>query len=475
MTSIFSARGLLGRAATCGASFSALAIALSAAPALADSSAAPDAAAIARGTADLFQPQLDPQLTIKIDPIKAEPQFAQIVPTAPVPQFNPIASTTPDPQIVIAAPGTPTTARDPVNVTGVGQMIIDEQNGFIALCTGTLINPRTVIFAAHCVNERAANAYGQNSGGQPIGFGFGSNNNAAGASAFGQWLGGYNTNTARFMYDANYVSYNPLSTEPNAASFLYGDIAVASLDTPASNVPTWALLFSQLPAVPITANGTGYHVTIDGYGNNGTGLTGSSGGIDFRRRIAENTLGALASLDEFENFLFGGAANSNPQNLYWIDFDDPRRGTASASPFDFNAWRDNAQPNEGITASGDSGGPLILDRALAKSVVLGVLSGGYTRFFNGQPANGYGTAAFYQPLYLYWDWIAANNPYHYVGSIAGNGDWTDASHWVTNLDPNYQIIVNGQLINGIPTAPGAGNTDQPGFGQACFQTTTLSD
>src|SRR4051794_25536065 len=43
------------------------------------------------------------------------------------------------PEIVIATPGTPTTARDPVNVTGVGQMVIDEQNGFISLCTGTLI------------------------------------------------------------------------------------------------------------------------------------------------------------------------------------------------------------------------------------------------------------------------------------------------------------------------------------------------
>src|SRR6185295_12519083 len=266
------------------------------------------------------------------------------------------------------------------------------------------------------------------------------------------------------------------SLEPDAAGFLYADIALASLDTPAANVPTWALLFSALPATTITANGTGYHVTIDGYGNNGTGTTGSTGGIDFRRRIAENTLGALASLDEFENFLFGGNSTTNPQNLYWIDFDDPRRGTPQASPFDFNAWRDNAIAHEGITASGDSGGPLILDRTFARSVIIGVLSGGYTRFFNGQPPNGYGTAAFYQPLYLYWDWIAANNPYHYVSALAGNGNWTDPTHWVTNVDPNYQIIgPNGQLVNGIPASPGPGNTDQPGFGQACFQSGGLSD
>ncbi|MBV9541632.1 MAG: autotransporter domain-containing protein, partial [Alphaproteobacteria bacterium] len=386
-----------------------------------------------------------------------------------------------DPQIVIADPGTAVTDRDPVNVTGVGQMIIDEQNGFIGLCTGTLINPRTVIFAAHCVNERAASAYGAANGGQPIGFGFGNNNNAAGASAFGGWLNGisggpkYQTNISRNMYNVSQVVYNPLSTEPAAASFLYGDVAMATLDTVAANVPTWNLMFSKLAAPTITAAGTGYHVVIDGYGNNGTGTTGSTGGIDFRRRVAANTLGALASLNDFEGFLFGVQDNL-PQNLYWIDFDDPRRGTPQASPFDFNAWRDNAVPNEGITAAGDSGGPLILDSTFSKQVVLAVLSGGYTRFFNGQPANGYGTASFYQPLYLYWDWIAANNHYHYTAAVAGNGSWTDPAHWVTTLDPNYQVISNGQVVNGIPTTLGGQNVDTSGkFGQACFQSGGVSD
>lgn len=82
-----------------------------------------------------------------------------------------------DPQIVIANPGTPTTALDnAVDVTGVGQMVVDIGGGFIGLCTGTLINPRTVIFAAHCVNDEAATGYGANSGGTPISFGFSSNN-----------------------------------------------------------------------------------------------------------------------------------------------------------------------------------------------------------------------------------------------------------------------------------------------------------
>jgi uncharacterized protein YhjY with autotransporter beta-barrel domain len=391
----------------------------------------------------------------------------------------PVIDVAPDPQIVIANPNTPTTARDPDNITGVGQMVTDTGGGFIGLCTATLINPRTVVFAAHCVNDEAANAYGAASGGTPIGFGFSNNNLSGIQSWYFSGSGQYQTNAGKAFYNSNYVSYNPGSLEPNANQFLYSDVAVASLDTPAKGIPTWALLFSPLPDPgTIGASGTGYHVVVDGYGNNGTGTSGSTGGIDFRRRIAENMVGGLASIDEFENFLFGGNSTTNPQNLYWIDFDDPRRGTASASPFDFNAWRDNAVADgkEGITASGDSGGPLILDNSYARQLVIGVLSGGYTRFFNGQPANGYGTASFYQPLYLYWDWIAANNPYHYVSAVAGNGKWSDPNHWVTNLDPNYYVLdANGQLINGVPTTPGAGNTDQPGFGQACFQSGGISD
>ena len=83
------------------------------------------------------------------------------------------------PNIVISDPGTPTTALDPNDVTGIGQMVIDQQNGFIGLCTGTLINPRTVIFASHCVNETPDGTgfqdpwgYGAASGGLPIAFGF---------------------------------------------------------------------------------------------------------------------------------------------------------------------------------------------------------------------------------------------------------------------------------------------------------------
>lgn len=415
-----------------------------------------------------------------------EPHDATLAMVTPGPHVVSIVAE-PEPEILIANPGTTVTARDPNNVTGIGQMIINNGDGTVGLCTGTLINPRTVIFAAHCVNSRTATAYGANSGGTPIAFGFENNTRA---NAAGQpdelllWINGARanqTNIAQSFYNSNWVNYNNLSLEAPARGFLYGDVAMATLDTPAANVPTWALLFSPLPDPgTIGAAGTGYNVGIFGYGGIGTGQAGQTAGSDFRRRAAENVIGALTDLQTFEGFLFGGAPNGLTQNLYFMDFDDPRRGISGASPFDFNAFRDNARvtngtPTEGITAPGDSGGPLVL-QTFSKQVVAGVLSGGYSRFFTGQLPYSYGAVSFYQPLYLYWDWIAANNPYHYVSAKAGNGSWTDPNHWVTTLDPSYTILAGGQLVNGIPTLTGEQSTGTSGdFGQICFQSGGTSD
>ncbi len=82
-------------------------------------------------------------------------------------------------------------------------------------------------------------------------------------------------------------------------------------------------------------------------------------GIDFRRRAAENLLGGFFSLDDQDNVLFGPGPETFPQNLYQLDFDSQDRSAFT----DINVHRDDALPNEGTTAGGDSGGPLILDAA----------------------------------------------------------------------------------------------------------------
>ncbi|MGN6270570.1 MAG: autotransporter domain-containing protein [Sphingomonas sp.] len=408
------------------------------------------------------------------------PEQSILAPAAGVPEQLILS-----PSVVISDPGTPTTALDPDDVTGIGQMVIDQQNGFIGLCTGTLINPRTVIFAAHCVNENPDQTgfqdpwdYGAASGGLPIAFGFRANNNQRGNSAFGNWLyGGYQTDVANYLYNVNEVAYNPASTQLGLGNnFLQGDVAIATLDTPAANVPTWAILLSQLPAPDAIddVKGTGYHVTIAGYGNNGVGDTGEIGGIDFRRRVAENYIGLLGSLDDLDSFLFG-SPDGLPQNLFQLDFDDPARGTLNANIYDFNVFKDDALPSEGITGEGDSGGPLILDDTYSQKLVIAVLSGS-DRFFGPQPPGSYGTTSFYQPLYLFWDWIAANNNYHYVGAKAGDGNWMDPTHWVSNIDPSYMTIENGQLVNGVPGYAGDGINGTSGkFGEICYESGATSD
>lgn len=355
----------------------------------------------------------------------------------------------------------PKGALDPVDITGIGQMTIDSGGGFVGLCTGTLINPRTVIFAAHCVNESPASDYGAKRGGIPISFGFHADN----LPAIIDWLGFgndparlYQTNLANALYNVEQVWYDTrsLALGPDL-NFLQGDVALATLDTPARGIPTWTLLFSPLAAPT--------HATITGYGDYGTGTTGQID-LDFRRRVAENAISVLGSLNDVDGILFN-VDDGLPQSLYQLDFDDPKFNTPTASAFDFNIFGGAALKREGITGPGDSGGPLIVDTKFDKPVVAGVLSGGST-FFEDQPGSSYGSTSFYQPLFLFWDEIVANNPYRYAVNKAGIGDWTDPKHWLQAMDPAYAVVRNGKLVNALPGTPAHGVTgDTVKFGQVC--------
>ncbi len=353
-----------------------------------------------------------------------------------------------------------------VDVTGVGQIVTrPDQNSFgLGLCTGTLINPRTVIFAAHCVNSQSADSYGFASGGTAISVGFGADN----LPGVRRWVGldggtANATDVGTNIYNVEQVWYDPRSLEQPAGTFLEADVALATLDTHAGGIPTWTLLFS-----PLTEE---THGIINGYGGRGFGGDGVNLGIDFRRRVAENMISTLSSIDDRNNFLFGPDDPFLPQNLYQTDFDDPD-GEAAFDPgvgnFDFDIYDGAALPREGSTAGGDSGGPLIADEAFDQSVIVGVLSGG-SSYFGPASSNAYGSISFYQPLFMFWDQIVANNSYVYASNRNGIRNWTNPNHWVQDMDPNYAIAVDGELVNALPGFEAPGVTgDTPQFGSVCF-------
>ncbi|AMO71461.1 autotransporter family protein [Sphingorhabdus sp. M41] len=319
------------------------------------------------------------------------------------------------------------------------------------------------------MNDQAANTYGFATGGTAIAFGFSANN----LPAVRRWVGldggiANQTDVDFNIYNVEQVWYDQRSLP---TGFLEADVALATLDTHAGGVPTWTMLFS-----PLTAE---THGIINGYGARGLGPDGSNLGIDFRRRIAENMISSASSLNDRNNFLFGPDDYGLPQTLYNTDFDSPAGQDAFDSnngAFDFDLYDGAALPREGTTAGGDSGSALVADELFDTPVITAVLSGG-SRFFGNdpsdpltfQPFSSYGTQSFYQPLYLFWDEIVANNSYVYASSRRGTRDWMNPRHWVQDMDPNYGISVDGELVNALPgfEAPGVSG-DTPKFGNICF-------
>lgn len=122
------------------------------------------------------------------------------------------------------------------------------------------------------------------------------------------------------------------------------DIAILTLSAAAPDG------FNPLPFLPYDP--TGLIADTVGFGLNGLGSAGHGGTRDGKRWAAENVI------DLFD------------ANILYTDFDDGTAGNNTLSGIGSSA---TPLTNEGTTAPGDSGGPLLVNGA-----IVGVLSGGTT-------------------------------------------------------------------------------------------------
>lgn len=382
--------------------------------------------------------------------------------------------TTPNPELIV---------RDDIGVGGSGDVnntlpsVVhlfirnNVTNGTFFNCTGTLINPRTVLTAAHCVNSSSSENYG-----------------LAGQAPLTMWVStGVNSSARLFnsvgnpslTYDQGGVAkstdviIHPSSGVPDGGlEFPYADVALIALDRPITDTPALPILLSPLTQLT--------HVIVTGYGTNGTGDTGgNNAGNRFLRRVGENMLGMIGSNADFIDgifFSFAPTANNfgiETQTMYWIDFDDPTRTPADTNGCTFTGtniscttldavkaidwFGDDALPQEAGTAPGDSGSPIIVDQLYDFPIIAGVLSGGYDFFGTN---NRYGDVSFYNPLYPFFEFISQNTPYKYVSTRGGSAKWSNPNFWTQDLDPGFFIDDGtGKLVNGLPTGPETGVYD----------------
>lgn len=352
---------------------------------------------------------------------------------------------------------------DPTNSQpSVVQLFVrNNQTGGVFLnCTGTLINPRTVLSAAHCFNSRSSEAYG-----------------LPGQTPFSLLVAtGQNTQTSVFNYIRTGASYSqggvatstdvvihPTANLDNGGlPFPWADVAFVALNEPITDAGAMPLLLSPLTELT--------RVIQVGYGTNGTGSGTARPGSSFLRRVGENRLGLIGSLGDFIDGVFPDFAPSTQvlgfesQAFYWTDFDNPNRtpeqqagclftgsniscnSRAAVLAIDF--FDGDALPLESGTAPGDSGSPLIVADKYAFPVIAGVLSGGFDFFGLG---NVYSDVSFYNPLYPFFQFITENTPYKYVAAKGGDGNWSNPNYWTQELDPGFFIDDgNGNLVNGIP-------------------------
>ena len=205
------------------------------------------------------------------------------------------------------------------------------------LCSGSLIDATHILTAQHCTNGVATGAMTVN---------FHTDNDGAPDA------------TRAVSAKAEVPGY----AGPGLPGLVNGtDLAVLTLAAAAPG---------GIPFLPLAVtNPTGVTARAVGFGLNGVAPAGHGGTADGLRWATDNTI-------DFFGFalISGSTAIGGSANIFNTDFDD---GTALANTLGAAPTSSSPVPvaNEGTTAPGDSGGPLLVN-----GVIVGVLSGGTTQF-----------------------------------------------------------------------------------------------